>query len=133
MKKESFQIKETFPVKPSVIYKAWLDSKEHSEMTGGEASCSEKVGDIFTAWDGYIIGKNIRLIKDSEIVQTWRTSEFEDSDEDSELIIKLKEIPDGCELILMHNNITHGHNDYKQGWIDHYFKPMKEYFKSLYN
>jgi len=61
--KESFQIKETFTVKPTVIYQAWLDSAEHSAMTGAEATCSDREGALFTAWDGYIIGKNVRLLK----------------------------------------------------------------------
>jgi hypothetical protein len=72
--KESFEIKATFKVKPSKIYEAWLDSTQHSNMTGGEAVCSPNIGDSFTAWDGYIEGKNIDLKPNTEIVQCWRTS-----------------------------------------------------------
>ena len=128
--KESFTLKTTFPVKPEVIYKAWLSSKGHSAMTaGGEATCTDREGDKFSAWDGYIVGTNVRLVKNKEIVQTWRTSEFADSDKDSELIIRLTENKGGCELVLIHNNIPGGQPDYEQGWIDHYFTPMKQYFK----
>lgn len=127
---ESFQISASFTVKPSSIYNAWLDSKEHSEMTGSDAICSAKEGDNFSAWDGYITGKNVKLIPDKEIVQKWRTFEFDDSDPDSDLIIRFKEIKSGCELMLIHNNIPPGQPDYKQGWIDNYFIPMKDYFKS---
>ena len=128
--KESFTLKTTFPVKSSVLYKAWLSSKEHSAMTGGgEATCTNREGDKFSAWDGYIMGTNVRLVRNKEIIQAWRTSEFADSDMDSELIIRLRETKDGCELVMNHNNIPSGQPDYEQGWIDHYFTPMKRYFK----
>ena len=126
--RETFELKETFNVKPSVIYEAWLNSEEHSKMTGGEANCSNEIGGTFFAWDQYISGKNKSLKINEEIIQSWRTFEFKDTDEDSELIIRLKEIQEGCELTLIHTNIPEGQTQYKQGWIDNYFIPMKNYF-----
>jgi activator of HSP90 ATPase len=70
------------------------------------------------------------LISNQEIVQSWRTSEFTDNDEDSKLIIRFKEIESGTALTLIHSNIPEGQTQYKQGWIDHYFIPMKQYFEN---
>jgi len=97
-------------------------------MTGGQAECSNKEGGEFTAWDGYITGKNIELIPYRKIVQLWRTIEFKDLDEDSELTIELLKTEEGCELVLTHKNIPDGQPDYLEGWIDNYLIPMKEYF-----
>lgn len=127
--KQSFVLKETFTVNPEILYHAWLDSKKHSEMTGGEAKCSDEVNGKFSAWDGYITGSNISLIPNKEIRQTWRTSEFLDSDKDSELIIQISKMDEGCVLTLIHQNIPAGQSDYEQGWVEHYFEPMKKYFK----
>jgi len=121
-------LKEKFSIDPITIYNAWLDSKEHSNMTGSEAICSNQEGGEFSAWEGYITGKNIQIIQNKKIVQSWRTSDFRDNDENSELIIDIQEREEGCELLLTHKNIPEGQPDYKQGWIDHYFNPMKEYF-----
>lgn len=128
--KVTFEIKEKFPVDPLVVYKAWLDSAEHSEMTGGEAECSDQEGEVFSAWDGYVTGRNIELIPGRKIVQSWRTAEFKARDEDSELIIEVRKADEGCELILRHKNIPEGQPDYQQGWIDNYFVPMKTYFRT---
>jgi len=128
--KESLELKETFNVKPSEIYEAWLDSTQHSKMTGGHAECSKNIGDSFTTWDGYIKGRNIDLKPNKEIIQSWRTSEFDENDDDSKLIIQLRELDDGTELTLMHSNIPEGQMQYKQGWKDHYFTPMKSYFEN---
>ncbi|MCK8479803.1 SRPBCC domain-containing protein [Psychroserpens algicola] len=128
--KESFKLVENFPVKPSVIYRAWLDSDEHTAMTGSSAKCSNKLGETFSAWNNYITGKNISLVVNKKIVQNWRTTDFKDTDEDSELIILLEETNNGCELTLIHKNIPAGLTAYKKGWVNQYFIPMKNYFKT---
>jgi activator of HSP90 ATPase len=129
--KESLELRHNFKVKPSEIYKAWLDSTQHSKMTGGLAKCSNEIGGNFTAWDGYIEGKNIGLKPNREIIQSWRTSEFDRNDEDSKILIRLKEIENGTELTLIHNNIPEGQTQYRKGWVEHYFTPMENYFDNL--
>ena len=128
--KNAFDLKVEFSVNPSTLYDAWLDSEEHSKMTGAEASCSNQEGGGFSAWDGYITGKNIKLNQNKQIIQKWRTSDFKNSDEDSELLIEIHETVEGCEMLLIHKNIPMGQPDYKQGWIDHYINPMKMYFEA---
>ena len=125
---EVIELRETFAATTQEIYSAWLSSQLHTRMTGGEANCSDKVGASFTAWDDYISGKNLELFENKKIVQSWRTSEFSQDDEDSILTIQLNEVKEGTELILTHKNIPKGQTQYKQGWIDHYFVPMKEFF-----
>ena len=124
-----FEIHKTFPVKPSELYEAWLDSEIHSNMTGGSAKTSNKLGESFTAWDGYISGKNIKLTQGQEIIQSWRTSDFKEGDVDSEITIKLIPSKGGTTLTLIHTNIPEGQPDYAQGWEEHYFTPMKAFFK----
>ena len=128
---ESIRLTEIFPTSPTVIFKAWLDSRMHTKMTGGEAVCSNKVGDHFSAWDGYITGQNLEIIPHSKIVQRWRTTEFADEDEDSLLTIELNEEGNTTVLSLIHTHIPAGQTQYHQGWIDHYFVPMKTYFKEV--
>ena len=125
---KSFKLKETFNVSPKILYHAWLDSDEHTAMTGSEAECSSEENGDFFAWEGYISGFNISLDPHKKIVQSWRTTEFSDSDKDSEVIIEISEAEEGSLLTLTHNNIPEGQSDYKKGWIDHYFNPMKEYY-----
>ena len=126
--KEKLEVKETFNATPSEIYAAWLDSEMHGKMTGGEAVCSHKTGGNFFAWDGYISGENLSLVENRQIIQSWRTSEFDENDEDSLLNVKLNKIEGGTEVIITHSNIPEGQTQYEQGWVDNYFIPMKAYF-----
>lgn len=110
------------------IYKTWLSSEGHSAMTGGKATVSDKIGEPFTAWDGYIKGKNIELEPFHRIVQSWRTSQFEEKEKDSRIEIILNEINGQTELTLIHTNVPESGEHYIKGWNDHYFEPMLDYF-----
>ena len=127
--KTEFKMKAVFPVSPSEIYTAWLNGDKHAAMTGAPASGKSELGAEFTAWDGYISGTNMELVPNEKIIQSWRTSEFQDDDQDSLLEIHLKPVDEGCELTLIHSQIPEGQPDYEQGWHDHYFKPMKDCFQ----
>ncbi|MGO8800491.1 MAG: SRPBCC domain-containing protein [Roseiarcus sp.] len=125
----NFKLVTTIPATPEAIYDAWLDGAAHSAMTGAEATASDKVGASFTAWDGYIHGRNIELVKGRRIVQSWRTSEFSDGEPDSTISVTLSPVKGGAELTLEHANAPEDQRGYEEGgWEDNYFKPMKKYF-----
>lgn len=126
-----FTLTTNIPAKPETVFNAWLDTKQHTEMTGGDAAVSDAVGESFMAWDGYISGQNMILTKYSRIVQTWRTSDFSMEEEDSLVDISLKEVEGKTELTLHHSNLPAHGEQYKGGWETHYFRPMKTYFNSL--
>jgi uncharacterized protein YndB with AHSA1/START domain len=125
----SFIVSDIIPANKEAVYKAWLDGKQHAEMTGTQAAeASTKVGDIFMAHDGYISGKNKELIPFSKIVQSWRTTEFLDSEEDSLIEVTFEDKNGGTLVTLTHTNLPMDGGHYESGWKTHYFKPMKEYF-----
>ena len=126
---DSFEVSAVIPAAPQAVYKAWLSGKEHAAMTGGGATGSARAGGKFTAWDGYIEGRNLELRPGKRIVQSWRTSEFAEGDADSRLEVVLAPVKGGTKVTLRHSNIPAGQgSSYKSGWGEHYFGPMKEYF-----
>lgn len=126
---KDFEASTIIPRSPKEVYDAWLDSKQHSKMTGAKAKVSAKVGDTFEAWDGYITGRNLKLEPGKRILQAWRTSEFSDGEEDSQIEILLEPVKQGTRLTLRHTKLPAHGEIYEQGWVDSYFDPMKEYFK----
>ncbi len=125
---KSFRTFANFETSVSNIFNAWLSSEGHSNMTGGEAKVSKTVGDTFEAWDGYISGKNLEIVHNKRIVQSWRTMEFNEEDADSTIELVFEENDGNCQILLTHSNIPEGQPDYKQGWEEHYFMPMRAYF-----
>ena len=129
MKSNSFVLSTTIPVTANKLYEAFLDSEIHSQFTSSPAKIENKIGGRFTAWDGYISGVTTHLEKDKKIVQKWRTTDFDSSNADSLLEIEFVEENGKTKLTLKHSNLPEGTaEEYKQGWKDYYFKPLKEYF-----
>jgi activator of HSP90 ATPase len=125
-----FTLKTIFNATAKQIYKTWLSTQGHTKMTGGEAFVSDRVGDPFTAWDGYIKGENKILEPYLKIVQSWRTDNFKDKEEDSQIELILSEIEGITEFTLIHTNVPEdGEHYYIKGWQEHYFEPMKLYFE----
>jgi activator of HSP90 ATPase len=58
------------------LYDLYMNEKKHSEVIGGSAKITTKIGANFSAYDNYITGKNLHLLKDTIIVQTWRGSDW---------------------------------------------------------
>ena len=128
---EKIELSTIFPAGPERIYRAWLDSAEHTAFTGGAAIIEPQVGGAFSAWDGYIQGVTLVLEPYRRIVQTWRTTEFPEASADSRLEVLLEEVEAGTKLTLIHSEIPAGQGeDYRQGWVENYFNPMEEYFSS---
>jgi activator of HSP90 ATPase len=128
---EKIELSTILPVGPEKLYRAWLDSAEHTAFTGGAAIIEPQVGGAFSAWDGYIQGVTLVLEPYRRIVQTWRTTEFPEASADSRLEVLLEEVEAGTKLTLIHSEIPAGQGeDYRQGWVENYFNPMEEYFSS---
>lgn len=126
---ESFKVSTILPASARRIYDAWLSSKEHAAFIGAGADIAPEVGGRFSAWDGYIEGVNEQLEPYHRIVQSWRTTEFPPDSPDSRLEIVLEEVEGGTRITLFHSNIPAGQGQgYKEGWLEHYFEPMKRYF-----
>lgn len=123
-----FEVYDVIPAAPEVVYAAWLDSEAHSKMTGSPAKVSADIGGEFEAWDGYINGTNLELEPPTRILQRWRTTEFEENDEDSLLEIGFEPEGEGTQVTIRHSNLPEHGMQYQQGWRDAYFEPMKEYF-----
>jgi activator of HSP90 ATPase len=129
-KRDSFVIASAFAVKSHLLYRAFLDSSVHAEFIGSPAEIDGRVGGSFTAWDGYISGTFLALAEDRSIKQSWRTTEFDEDDEDSIVEIDLVEEDGKTNLVLKHTNLPEGTGEeYRQGWIDYYLTPLREYYE----
>jgi len=129
-KTETIKQKVLIPATPIEVYEAFMDAKRHSKFTGSKATCDPKVGGKFTAWDGYISGKNLALEKGKRIVQEWLTTDWPEGHPPSRLELTLKKAEGGTELSMVHSGVpAEQAADTAQGWIDFYWDPLKKYFK----
>jgi len=126
----NFTCNEYFPASPTELYAAWLNSDQHAAMTGASASVSSEPRGRFEAWGGYISGTNLELDEGRRIVQAWRTSQFSPDEPDSRLEILFEADGDGARVTINHSVLPEHGMAYLQGWVDHYFEPMKEWLSA---
>jgi uncharacterized protein YndB with AHSA1/START domain len=119
-----------FKATPEDVYDALLDPKKHSKFTGSPATTSARKGATFTAWDDYITGKNLELVKGKKIVQEWKTTEWPDGYPVSRLEFTLTPKKNGgTELKMTHSKVPEEQvAKYSSGWKSEYWDPLGEYF-----
>lgn len=110
------------------LYDLYMNAEKHSLTTGAPAKISAKEGSIFSAYDGYITGKNLKLIKDRLIVQTWRGQDWSLGDYDSTFILALEQKGKNVVLHAIHTNVPDNQvKGVDKGWYEFYWEPWKKY------
>jgi activator of HSP90 ATPase len=120
-----------FKAAPKTLFEMYMDSKKHSLATGGKAVMSRKAGGSYSAHGGYIKGKNLMIVPNEMIVQTWRGSDWKKNDMDSTFILAFEKEGSGTLVTMVHANLPDRHAGHlNQGWKDHYWKPWRAYLKN---
>ena len=115
----------TFKASPHEVYEALMDEKKHATFTESDVKISRKVGGQFSVWGGEISGKNLELVPDKKIVQSWRYSDWEEGQYSTATFV-LEEVEKGTRLTFTQIDVPDDqYEDIKQGWKDYYWKPMK--------
>jgi len=113
---------------PKTLYDLYMDAKKHALITGASAKITTKVGSKFSAHGGYITGKNLELIKNELIVQTWRAQDWAKTDDDSIFIIQLEAKGKDTILEAFHINVPDKEvKGVTGGWYDYYWNPWKQH------
>lgn len=125
---KSIEQQVTLNADPSRVFEALMDSKRHSEFTGGPAEISREVGGAMSCHGGMVTGRNLDVVKDRRIVQAWRGKDF----------------PEGVYTVATFNLEPEGKNQTKltftqhgvpdqayeminKGWYSHYWEPLAKY------
>ena len=129
MKNKTIRQTISFHASAHDVYELLMDEKKHALFTGGSARISRDVGGAFVTNDGYSDGKNVELVPDAKIVQTWRSSDWPD-DHYSALTVTLPPAPSGTNLSFVQTGVPDDqYEEISQGWYDYYWNPMKAALK----
>ena len=113
---------------PAALYEMYVNPEKHAALTGGKAKISAKEGERYSVYNGFITGKNLRMVKNKLIVQSWRGSDWKKADLDSTFIIALNQKGRDVELEATHANIPDDQvKGIEKGWYDFYWNPWKKF------
>jgi activator of HSP90 ATPase len=89
---------------------------------------SRKAGGAFTAFGGELKGKNLLVIPNKMIVQTWRASGWKKSDPDSILVMPVQQNENRRAGRSGHVNVPeHDHQGVTDGWEHYYWQPWRDH------
>ena len=107
------------------VWQALVNSKDIEAWGGGPAKMDDKVGSVFSLWDGEIHGENIEVTPEKKLVQEWFGGQW---DEPSIVTFKLL-MKDGVTTIgFVHTNIPDNEaKDIEEGWKEYYLGPLQSF------
>jgi len=115
---------------PDEVYEAYVNPKKHAAFTGQRATGMPKVGRKFTAGDGYITGKYLKLERGKTILHEWTTTEWPEGYPASLVELKLKAKGKKTELTMIHSKVPASQGEYyAEGWKEYYWEPLKKYLE----
>ena len=121
-----------FPVYPERVYRAWMDSYEHSRFTGNTAKISGKTGGKFITIGGQVKSVIQVATPFTRIVQTWKVTQFPQNAPDLSIELKFEPTCTGAEVELTHHGVdADSTRQVMQWWEEQYFRPLRTYFDEL--
>lgn len=117
-----------FNCPPTTLFELYMDSAKHAAVTNHPAKISRRAGGKFSAFNGALSGKNLLVIPNQLIVQTWKSTNWKRGDLDSILILQFSKTPTGSQVDLTHVNVpVQDHRGVTNGWEKYYWKPWRDY------
>lgn len=98
-----------FNATPDALFSMYLDSKKHGAAIGDKVIISRKVGIPFTSFNGGVRGRNLAIVPNRMIVQSWRGSSWSKRDADSILILLFSKAGRGGQVELIQANVPGQH------------------------
>lgn len=118
-----------FDAKPHEVYELLMDSKKHADFSKAGAKISKQVGGKFTAYDDWISGKNLELVKDRKIVQLWRGDDWP-KEHYSVVTFKLSKKGNMTRLDFIQTGVPEDkYKEISAGWKEFYWEKMKEFLE----
>jgi activator of HSP90 ATPase len=125
------------------VYAALTDSQQFDAVSklsaaaktmpphGSRTEIGRVAGATFTAFGGYITGRQIELVAGMRIVQVWRSAAWKDGEYS---LVRFELTPLGAtttKLTLDHTGFPTGLAQHlAEGWRDNYFQPLAQYLAS---
>ena len=117
------------PSSAESLFDMYLDPAAHAAITGRPVAIRAAVGAEFRAFDSQLSGTILAVLRPRLVVQSWRSTKFEDDDRDSTLILMFTQEGAGnCRIDLVHVDVPdHDFVDVSEGWHKYYWTPWRAY------
>ena len=120
------------PASAETLFEMYLDPNSHQAITGAPVAIGNERGAPFEAFNGSLTGTTLEVVKPTLIVQSWRSTEFKDTDPDSTLILSFTPEGNKGRIDLIHLDVPDQDLDgVTQGWDQYYWAPWRTHLTDL--
>ena len=130
-----------FNAAPHRIYEALTSSQQFDALTrlsdavalvtaadAKPTSISREVGGSFTLFGGYITGRNLEMLGDERLVQSWRAGSWSAGEYSIVRFALATNGTDTTSLVFDHRGFPEGQGKHlARGWYSHYWEPLAKY------
>lgn len=136
---DSYTLSRVIQATPKRLFESWLDSREHSSITGRAATVDPAVDGVINSLDGLITGTNTQVEPYHRIVQVWTVATADAVSFESRVEIVLSTLmgegaianahDDGATITVTHSELPTGQSLFSPEWWEQtYFGGMEAYF-----
>jgi activator of HSP90 ATPase len=120
------------PASAPSLYAMYLDADRHAAITGAPVTIDALSGTPFRAFDGNLSGTMLTTVEPVLIVQSWRSTHFNEDDPDSTLILTFTPLNEEGRIDLIHLDVpTQDYQGVIDGWEAFYWTPWRRYLARL--
>lgn len=121
----------TLPACAEALFDMYLAPATHAAITGQPVTIGTDSGAEFRAFGDMLSGTMLQVVRPRLIVQSWRSMNFDDADDDSTLILSFSDQGDEGRIDLIHLDVPAGDYDgVTEGWGKFYWTPWREYLET---
>jgi len=110
------------PAPAESLFEMYTDPAKHAVITGAPVAITIEPGSAFQAFNGTLTGATLQIIPRRLVIQSWRSTKFNDGDPGSTLILAFT--PEGTNggIDLVHLDVpAHNYQSVVEGWETHYW------------
>ena len=93
------------PAPAESLFAMYTDPAKHAAITGAPVAISVEPGSPFRAFNGALTGATLQIIPQRLVIQSWRSTKFNDADPDSTLILAFTPEETNGRIDLVHLDV----------------------------
>ena len=105
------------PASAESLFVMYTNPAKHAAITGAPVEISLEPGSPFQAFNGALTGATLQIIPQRLVIQSWRSTRFNDADPDSTLILAFTPEGKNGRIDLVHLDVpAHNYQSVVEGW-----------------
>ena len=114
--------------RPQPKVATYTDPAKHAAITGAPVAIGVQPGSPFQAFNGALTGATLQITPQRLVIQSWRSTKFNDEERDSTLILAFTPEGTNGRIDLLHLDLPAlNYQSVVEGWETHYWGPWRRY------